>query len=341
MIEKRVLGLPKIDLHRHLEGSIRLETMVEIVSEASLPLPKDIESLRRLVQVVDGDPKDPKHFLSKFTNIRLFFHSPEIIQRITVEAVEDAARDQVRYLELRFTPAALAQSGLFDKENVTRWVIDAATEAASAHGIEVGLIVSVNRHESLEIAEEAALIAADHIQDGVVGLDLAGDEVEFPAQPFRSILANAKQAGLGLTIHAGEWTGAESVRQAILELGADRIGHGIRILDDPQVVSLARERGIPFEVSIDSNYLTGVIPSLSAHPLPQMIDAGLRTVLTTDDPSIFGTTLSIEHQHAIDHLGLSLESLKGFTLTAAQAAFLDPRRMSQLESEFVSIFWRQ
>ncbi len=341
MIDKRVLELPKIDLHRHLEGSIRLETMIEIVSEASLPLPKDIESLQRLVQVVDEDPKDSEHFLLKFANIRLLLRSPDIIQRITVEAVEDAARDQVRYLELRFTPAALAQSGVFDLEDVTRWVIDAAAESASAHGIEVGLIVSVNRHESLEIAEEAARIAADHIKDGVVGLDLAGDEVEFPAQPFQSILASAKQAGLGLTIHAGEWTGAENVYQAIVELGADRIGHGIRVLDDPKVTSLARERGIPFEVSIDSNYLTGVVPSLDAHPLPQMIDAGLRTVLTTDDPSIFGTTLSLECQHAIDHLGLSLESLKGFTLTAAQAAFLDPRRISQLESEFVSMFWMQ
>ena len=315
--------------------------MVEIVREAALPLPKDIESLRKLVQVIDGDPKDPEHFLSKFKNIRLFFHSPEIIQRITVEAVEDAARDQVRYLELRFTPAALAQSGVFDMEDATRWVIDAAVEAASAHGIEVGLIVSVNRHESLEIAEEAARIAADHIQDGVVGVDLAGDEVEFPAQPFRSILASAKQAGLGLTIHAGEWAGAENVRQAILELEADRIGHGIRVLEDPQVVSLARERGIPFEVSIDSNYLTGVIPSLNAHPLSQMIQAGLQTVLTTDDPSVLGTTLSLEYQHAIDHLGLSLESLKGIVLTAAQAAFLDPHRISQLESEFVNLFWRQ
>ncbi|TET35281.1 MAG: adenosine deaminase [Anaerolineales bacterium] len=340
IIDKRVLELPKVDLHRHLEGSIRLETMVEVVREASLPLPEDIESLRRLVQVVDGDPKEPALFLSKFTNIRLFFHSPEIIQRITVEAVEDAARDQVRYLELRFTPAALAQSGVFDMEDVTRWVIDAAAEAASAHGIEVGLIVSVNRHESLEIAEEAARIAVDHIHNGIVGLDLAGDEVEFPAQPFQSILASAKQAGLGLTIHAGEWTGAENVRHAILELGADRIGHGIRILDDPQVVSLARARGIPFEVSIDSNYLTGGIPSLSAHPLPQMIQAGLQTVLTTDDPSIFGTTLSLEYQHAVDHLGLSLESLKGFVLTAVQAAFLDPLRISQLESEFVSLLWR-
>ncbi|MGB2896263.1 MAG: adenosine deaminase [Anaerolineales bacterium] len=340
MIEQRLQELPKVDLHRHLEGSIRLETMAEIVREASLPLPQDIEALRRAVQVVEGDPKNPRHFLSKFTSIRQIFRSPEIIQRITVEAVEDAARDHVRYLELRFTPAALAQSGVFDLEDVTQWVIDAAAEAAAAQGIKVGLIVSVNRHESLELAEKVAHIAADHIHDGVVGLDLAGDEVEFPAQPFQSILASAKQAGLGLTIHAGEWTGAETVRHAIAELGADRIGHGIRILEDPQVTSMARERGIPFEVSIDSNYLTGAIASLGAHPLPQMIQAGLRTVLTTDDPSIFGTTLSLEYQHAVDHLGLSLETLKGLTLTAARAAFLDPGRMSQLETELVDTFWR-
>ena len=340
MIEQRLQEMPKVDLHRHLEGSIRLETIAEIVREASLPLPQDIEALRRVVQVVDGDPKNPRHFLSKFTSIRQIFRSPEIIQRITVEAVEDAARDHVRYLELRFTPAALAQSGVFNLEDVTQWVIDAAAEAASAQGIEVGLIVSVNRHESLELAEEAARVAADHIQHGVVGLDLAGDEVEFPAQPFQSILTNAKQAGLGLTIHAGEWTGAETVRHAIAELGADRIGHGIRVLEDPQVTSLATERGIPFEVSIGSNYLTGVIASLDAHPLPQMIQAGLRTVLTTDDPSIFGTTLSREYQHAVDHLGLSLEALKGLTLTAAQASFLDPGRMGQLETELVDTFWR-
>lgn len=341
MIDQRVKELPKVDLHRHLEGSIRLETIAEIVREASLPLPQDIESLRRVVQVVEGDPKDHNHFLSKFKVIRQIFRSPEIIHRITTEAVEDAARDHVRYLELRFTPAALAQSGVFHLEDVTQWVIDAVAEATSTHEIEVGLIVSVNRHESLEIAEDAARIAADHIHDGVVGLDLAGDEAEFPAQPFQSILGTAKQAGLGLTIHAGEWAGAENVHHAILELGADRIGHGIRVLDDPQVTSLARERGIPFEVSVDSNYLTGVIPSLDAHPLPQMIQAGLRTTLTTDDPSILGTTLSLEYQHAIDHLGLSFESLKGFTLTAVQAAFLDTRRIRQLEAEFVSTFWRQ
>lgn len=143
-----------------------------------------------------------------------------------------------------------------------------------------------------------------------------------------------------MTIHAGEWSAAENVRQAILDLGADRIGHGIRVLEDAQVTALARERGIPFEVSIASNYLTGVIPSLDAHPLPQMLQAGLRTVLTTDDPSIFGITLSHEYQYAVDHLGLSLESLKGFILTAVQAAFLDPRKIRQLEKEFIDTFWR-
>ena len=340
MIEKRIKELPKVDLHRHLEGSIRLETVAEIVREHSLPLPQDVETLRRAVQVDEEDRKDPDRFLSKFKNIRKIFHSPEVIQRVTSEAIEDAARDHVRYLELRFTPAALAQSGLFTLEDVSGWVMDAAAESAAAQGIEVGLIVSINRHESLEMAEEAARIAVDHMDEGVVGLDLAGDEVEFPAGPFRSILASAKQAGLGLTIHAGEWSAAENVRQAILDLGADRIGHGIRVLEDAQVTALARERGIPFEVSIASNYLTGVIPSLDAHPLPQMLKAGLRTVLTTDDPSIFDITLSHEYQYAVDHLGLSLESLKGFILTAVQAAFLDPRKIRQLEKEFIDAFWR-
>jgi adenosine deaminase len=171
-------------------------------------------------------------------------------------------------------------------------------------------------------------------------LDLAGNEIEFPAGPFQAILAGAKQAGLGITIHAGEWSVAQNVSQAILELGADRIGHGIRVLEDREVTALARDRGIPFEVSITSNYLTGAIPSLDAHPLAEMIQAGLRIVLGTDDPAIFGTTLSGEYQFALDHLDLSFESMKGFILTAVQAAFLDPRRIRQLEAEFIDTFWR-
>lgn len=315
-------SLPKVELHRHLEGSLRLQTMLDVAREHGMTVPASVVRLSRLVQVQDEEPLTFENFLGKFNTLRMFYRSPEVIDRITREAIEDAARDNVRYLELRFTPVALSRAERFPLHDVMDWVCASAREGARKHGITVRLIASVNRHESVELAEQVIWIAADHRDKGIVGVDLAGNEAQFPAKPFLTLFKEAQQTGLSVTIHAGEWSGPENVRQAIEEFHADRIGHGVRILEDEYVTALAREHKTTFEVCLTSNYQTGVVQSLAAHPAAKMIANGLDVTINTDDPSISQITLSNEYQIAVESLKIGKDVLKERILAGAQAAFL-------------------
>ncbi|HJX40197.1 MAG TPA: adenosine deaminase [Anaerolineales bacterium] len=334
-----VLGaLPRVDLHRHLEGSLRLRTLVQLSREEGLPLPQEEAALGRHVQIQHDDRRNSPIFLSKFEVLRTFYRSPEIIQRVTREAIADAAADNVRYLELRFTPIALASARGFPLGEVADWVIAAAQDEAARRGIRVGMILSMNRHEPLGLAEQMAQLAIDRAGRGIVALDLAGDEANFTAEAFASIFSTARQAGLGTTAHAGEWAGPESVRFALEGLQVDRIGHGVRVLENQEVVALARERRTVFEVCLTSNYHSGVISRMADHPLPAMVDAGLQVTLNSDDPGVSNIRLSEEQLAAVVELGLSMETLHGLTLAAAQAAFLPEAGRRALEAELQAAF---
>jgi adenosine deaminase len=331
------LGIPKVDLHRHLEGSLRLGTMLELAGEAGFKFPSARKTLHRRVRMQPDESWNWETFLAKFDTLRRFYRSPEIIQRITHEAIADAAADNVVYLELRFTPATLARGRGFALREVFEWVEAAAAAAARQHDLRVRLIASVNRHDSLAEAEQVAAIAADRLDGLLVGLDLAGNEVEYSAEPFVGVFREARQAGLRITIHAGEWTGAESVRQALETMQADRIAHGVRVMEDPSVVALALERRTPFEVCLTSNLHSGVVATLAEHPLPRMIQAGLQVSLGTDDPSISDIRLSDEYALAVEQLGLSEVSLAGLILAAGQAGFLPEAEKRSLEAELQSL----
>lgn len=313
--------MPKVELHRHLEGSIRLATLMEIGRTYNMPLP-GTGKLRELVQVGKEDLYNFENFLSKFQTLRMFYRSPEAIIRITQEVIQDAARDNIRYMELRFTPVALSRAESFPLAEVMDWVIEATNQASREYGIKTRLIASVNRQESLELAGQVIQAAVDRIPYGVVGVDLAGNEVTHPGLEFAGIFQDARQAGLHTTIHAGEWGGPENIRIAIEELGAERIGHGVRVLEDPEVTRLARDAMVPFEVCVTSNYQSGVVESLLVHPASRMHNQGLNVTFNTDDPSISQITLSDEYQQASQSLGLGLQMLFGRIQAAAQAAFL-------------------
>lgn len=322
-------SLPKVELHRHLEGSLRLVTLLEVARAHGIDL-LGTDRLRPLVQVHADDPYTSQNFLSKFETLRKFYRSPDVIARITQEAIADAAQDNIRYLELRFTPVALSKVEDFPLGEVIDWVIAGARSAQEEHGVITRLIASVNRHESPELAAQVAQLAADRHHQGIVGLDLAGNETSYPAAPFAPIFAEARQAGLHITIHAGEWGGAGNVAQAIAQLDAERIGHGVRVLEDPAVVALARERRTTFEVCMTSNYQTGVVAPLSEHPLLAMLEAGLNVTINTDDPSISQITLSDEYYLACERFHLSLEALRERVVAAARAAFISEAERQSL-----------
>jgi adenosine deaminase len=332
------VAMPKVDLHRHLEGSLRIATMLEIARQHGVTVPASIPSLSGLVQVQDEDPLTFRNFLEKFKTLRLFYRSPEVIHRVTREAVEDAARDNVRYLELRFTPVALSRLEGFPMHDVIDWVITSAQAAAAQHGIKVNLIASVNRHESPELAEQVAWLAAENLPRGLVGLDLAGNEAEFKAEPFLGIFKEAQQAGLRLTVHAGEWGPSANVREAIEAFGAERVGHGVRVMEDDRVASLARERGTAFEVCPTSNYHSGVVPALAEHPLLRMLASGLNVTLNTDDPSVSRITLAGEYRLVCEELHMSMDALKQTILTSLRAAFLPPAERDTIMASFQKEF---
>jgi adenosine deaminase len=213
------------------------------------------------------------------------------------------------------------------------WVLTSARAAAEQYGLIVKLIASVNRHEGTDLAEQVAWLAAEHVNDGIVGLDLAGNEAEFKSEPFYGIFKEAKQAGLHVTIHAGEWGPATHVREAIEAFDAERVGHGVRVLEDTQITALACERQTALEVCITSNYQSGVVDALEKHPIMKLLEAGLNVTINTDDPSISRITLSHEYHAACEDLNMPQEKLKQCILAAAQASFLPDKEKESLVSQ--------
>jgi adenosine deaminase len=310
--------------------------MLDIAKRHGIVIPEDVLRLSTLVQVQEEDKFTFQNFLSKFNTLRLFYRSPDAIHRITRESIEDAAKDNVKYMELRFTPVALSRAERFPLHDVVDWVIASTKEAAKEQNVIVKLIASVNRHESAELAEQVAWLAADHVDDGLVALDLAGNEAEFPSEPFYGLFKEAKQSGLHVTIHAGEWGPANHIKEAIEDLGAERIGHGVRVLEDENITALAKEHNTAFEVCITSNYQSGVVESLDTHPLTKMFENGINVTINTDDPSISRITLSHEYYAACEDLHMPQNTLKERIVAAARAGFLPVEEKQKLVSQLMN-----
>lgn len=327
-------ALPKVDLHRHLEGSLRLQTLAEIAQKHGIDLPSyDIEYLRSFATVVNEAP-DFRSFIKKFEFLRRFYPTQAAVERVAYEAVADAAADNIKYLELRFNPAATAQQGDFRLDEVVSWVCGAVAKAQRDHDIRATLILQVDRRGSLDMASQIVDIALAHRDDGVVGLDLAGYEVAYPARRFADIFQRAGREGLGVTIHAGEEGGAENVQEAIELLGASRIGHGVRSIENSKVVRLIREREVILEVCPTSNLQTAVVSRFGAHPLPDLLALDLRVTINTDDPSVSDTTLTDEYMVAMMAMGTTLKQIKRAIVMAVEGSFLPPDEREQLAKRF-------
>lgn len=321
-LRKVIYQMPKIDLHRHLEGSLRLSTLSEIAHQHGVDLPSwSPEELRPYVQVVDDTP-DFLGFLAKFKLLRRFYSSREAVMRVAYEAVADAAADNIRYLELRFNPVALALNQGFSFEDVADWVSIATQQAQQDHTIQVRLIVQLGRHEP-QYAHQLAEIAADRQGKGIVAIDLAGDEINYPITPhFVEVFTWARKQGLHVTVHAAEAGGANNAREAVERLGAERIGHGVRAREDLAVMDLLKKRQITLEICPTSNLQTGIVPKLANHPLYSFYQIGIPVTINTDDPSVSNTTLTDEFQVAMRGANVPFRAIPDMILNAARAAFL-------------------
>jgi adenosine deaminase len=331
-------ALPKVDLHRHLEGSLRLETLAEIAEEHGIDLPSyNLEQLRPYVQFTDEEPGFHR-FLEKFKLLRRFYTTREAVRRVAYEAVVDAAKDNVKYLELRFSPSALAHAQRFPLHEVTEWVIEAVEQAQQETGMLARLLCAVVRHDSYDLAQEVIEVAIAYRDRGIVGVDLAGDEVHYPAAPFAPLFKRAADHGLGITIHAGEAGGAANVREAVEILHAERIGHGIRSIEDANVVRLLRQNNVTLEVCPTSNLQTGAVDNFGLHPLRDLYVLGVNVTINTDDPSVSDTSLTDEYVVAMLGLGVSLRDVRRCTRNSIRAAFLPPEVKRQLEESILTEF---
>lgn len=325
-------GFPVVELHRHLDGNLRIDTILDLARRHRLELPAwTAEELRPHVQVLDPTP-DLMGFLRKFDLLRHVMVDLEAVARIARENVEDAAAEGIDHVELRFSPAFMADFYELDPLAVAETVCEAVAESAARLPVTVKLIGIISRTygpEKAWVEVEAAIACRDR---GIVALDLAGDELGWPGELFVDHFRRAREGGLRTIAHAGEAAGPESVRQALDELGAERIGHGVRAVEDPALVERLAERRVPLEVCPTSNVQTSTVPGYGQHPLGRLLAAGVVATLNTDDPSISGIDLPHEYRVARERLGLGDAELAALQRNALSAAFLDDDEREDLSA---------
>lgn len=316
-------NLPFIDLHRHLDGSTRLETILDLGRKHNLLLPAwDVESLRPHVQVTDPQP-GVMAFLEKYKWLIAVLVDYDACRRVAYENVEDLLREQIDYAELRFSPWFMAEGNGLDPQGVVEAVVDGVEAGVRDFGVPVQLIGILSRTYGPEIGnrELQSLLA---YKDRLAAVDLAGDEARFPARLFVDHFNKVRDAGLRVTVHAGESDGADSIRDAVELLGAERIGHAVRAFESPTVVELLRSRHIGIETNLTSNVQTSTVESFAAHPLRRFLEAGLLATINTDDPGISAITLKHEYLVAAPAAGLTRRQIHQAQANALETAFLHP-----------------
>ena len=315
-----IARLPKAELHVHFDGSLRPGTMLELARSAGVDLPtSDPESLARYMLV--SDARDLEDYLARFDITVALLQTPEAIERVAYEMVEDAARDNLRYLEVRYDPHLSTHGGL-SMDDVVAAERRGFDRGERDFGIRTGIINCTLRHydpaRSVEIARHS--VRCKHL--GVVGFDLAGGESGRPPGRHAEAFDIALAGNLGITVHAGEAAGAESVAEAVRRCHAVRIGHGTRLGEDPELMEYIRDRQILIETNITSNLQTRVVRDASAHPVRRYFDAGLAVTLCTDSWLMSGVYLTDEYWLAHRSLGFSREEIDRMILNAFAGAFL-------------------
>lgn len=322
--------LPLIDLHRHIDGSLRLATILELGKLHRVKLPgTTLEELRPYVQISERQP-GVMAFIAKMLWMTAVLGDTEACRRVAQENVEDAKREGIDYIELRFSPWFMAEPHGLDPAEVTAAVVEGVTEGAQATGVRVQLIGILSRTYGPEIArkELAALLTQ---REQIVALDLAGDEANFPAKLFAEHFDHGRDAGWRVTVHAGESAGPESVWDAVRLLGAERIGHGVRAMEDPALVDFLLEKKIGIEANLTSNVQTSTVPDLASHPLREMLARGLLASINTDDPGVSAIDLPYEFDVAAPAAGLSREQIRTAQSNALETTFLSDEAREELK----------
>ena len=315
-----ITRLPKAELHLHLEGSARPETLREL-ARRKRRLKRETEDWIRQRTRQGFRYRDFVDFLTAFKLVTLLLETPEDYALVTTRLAEWLAAQNVRYAEV-----TLAAGVVLWKKQPLEAIFEASSAAARAAevrcGVRLNWIFDVIRHYGPEPARQVLDAAVRFREQGVVAFGIGGDELRGPVELFTELAREAREQGLHVVAHAGETVGPESIRQAIETVGAERIGHGFTAAQDASVLALLRERRIPLEVCPTSNLATGLLARFEDHPLPKFLAAGLEVTLNSDDPAMFGTSLEGEYLAAAEQFALSREQILRLCATGFQASFL-------------------
>lgn len=326
---ERLVRLPKAELHVHLDGSLRPETLLDLSRSAGVTLPaENAAGLRRRMRVDDAASLDD--YLKRFDLTVAVLQTPEALERVAYEMVADAAADGVRCLEVRYCPELSRRQGL-TLDDVIGAESRGLRRGEREFGVRTGIICCTLRHFAPGVSEAIAEAAVRNREAGVVGFDIAGGEAMHRARPHAPACHIAARGGLGVTVHAGEAAGPDSIREAVFECHADRIGHGTRLGEDPALLEYVRDREILIEINLSSNVQTRVVPEAAAHPVRRYADQGLTVTLCSDNWLMSGVTLSGEYQLAMAALGFGPSQIRVLALNGFRAAFLPrPARQAML-----------
>jgi adenosine deaminase len=315
-----LMRIPKAELHCHLDGSVRPTTLIELGRELGIAMPESSpDALAHHMFVRDA--RHLEDYLTRFDVTLSVMQSARALERISFELGEDAAAEGVRYMEVRFAPVLNQQQGL-SLDATVEAAVRGLARAQTAYGIVGRIIICGLRHLSPDISLELARLAVAFQGKGVVGFDLAGGEAGHPASAHRAAFQHAHAHGMFCTCHAGEGAGPESVADAVHSCGAQRIGHGTRLIEDPRLTDELAKNGVAIEACLTSNVQTRAAKDYASHPLRAYFERGMRVTLNTDNRLMSGTTLTAEYAHAANELRFSVDELCTLARNGFESAFL-------------------
>jgi adenosine deaminase len=324
--------VPKVDLHRHLEGAVRLSTVFELSREAGLPLPADTVEGLSAHALIREPVDDLEAALRAFALTQNAVRTYDAVRRITREAIEDLAAENTRLAELRFSPHFLCEPGGLDWDLALEAILEGRADAErDGRDVAVGFIAIFSRNYGEESGRRTVEFAVRH-RERLVGFDVAGPEVGFPPRMYEELLRPLRGSGLGLTVHYGESGPPDYPREAIERLEPARLGHGLSVAWDPAVTRLAAEREVTLEMCPTSNWLTKGVASVRQHPIGRLLRSGLRVTLNTDDPGLMGIDLVHEWDVARDHLEFRAADFAAVTRNALEASFLPDEEKAEIRA---------
>ena len=330
-----VHAMPKAELHLHLDGSLRIDTALDLARRRGVDAPRTFAGMRAVL-VGPEQSEDQAALLLAFDLPIALMQDADALERTAADLVEDKSAEHVRYAEIRWAPLLHTDRGLNGRQ-VVEAVARGAARAAAGRDIDVRLIATLMRSHAPE--RNLAFVRdleTGGIPDGLVAVDLAGQEARFPDPDLhRAAIDLARAIGLHVTLHAGEWGGAAQVRRALV-LDPERIAHGPLAIDDPDLVRELIARGTWLDLCPTSNAQASIVPSVAAHPLRRLLHAGVRVTLSTDDLTVSDVTLSEEYARAVERIGVTLPELWSMDLAALDAAFCDPATRDRLRAAFLA-----